>query len=421
MPTCGPGEVLFVTSSYPRWDGDSTTPFVHHLAQDLRALGWDVHVLAPHAPGAACREILDGVPVHRFRYLWPESLETVCYDGGALAKLRANRWLLLRVPFLVAAQWLVLLRRLLGGRVALVHSHWLLPQGLTAGIATSIRRQPHLATVHGSDVFAMQGAVSRACKRIAIRLADAVTVNSAATRAAVLPLAPAASELALIPMGAAIPVPSIDGEAAALRADLRRGDGPLLVFVGRLVPEKGADDLLHAVHLLAAELPDVRAMIVGDGPERTNLERLASRLGIGERVNFTGWLSPADVQRRLRAADAFVGPSRPGIDGTTEAQGLVFVEAMLAGIPVVATGIGGIVDAVRDGETGLIVPPGSPEAIAGAIRRLAGDTGLARRLSERGRALATSEFTREASARRFSGLYRRLQATPLQPTSREKT
>ena len=188
-----------------------------------------------------------------------------------------------------------------------------------------------------------------------------------------------------------------------------------------LVPEKGADDLLHAVHLLAAELPDLTAMIVGDGPERASLERLASRLGIGDRVSFTGWLSPADVQRRLRAADALVAPSRPGIDGTTEAQGLVIAEAMLAGLAVVGTAIGGIVDAIRDGETGLTVPPGSPEAIAGAIRRLAGEAGLARRLAERGRALATAEFTREASARRFSALYGRLQEAALQRPSREKT
>jgi phosphatidylinositol alpha-1,6-mannosyltransferase len=423
MPGSGsaPGEVLFVTSSYPRWHGDESTPFMHHLAQDLRALGWDVHVLAPHAPGAARREVLDGVPVERFRYFWPESLETVCYDGGALPKLRANRWLLLRVPFLVAAQWLVLLRRLLGGHVALVHSHWLLPQGLTAGLAAAICRRPHVATVHGSDVFALQGGLSRACKWIAIRLADAVTVNSTATRAAVTSLSTVAGELALIPMGATVPGPSIEIDAATLRASLRRGNGPLLAFVGRLIPEKGVDDLLHAVQLLARELPDLTAIVVGDGPERASLERLAARLGIDDRVQFTGWLSSPEVQKRLRAADVFIGPSRPGVDGTTEAQGLVFAEAMLAGLPVVATAFGGIVDAIRDGETGLTVPPGSPEAIAAAVRRLAGDAGLARRLAGRGRVLAMAGFTREASAHRFATLYTRLLAGRLQQPSREKT
>ena len=80
----GGGRILCLTSNFPRWEGDSTTPFVLHLAQDLQALGWRVDVLAPHAPGAAVRETLGGVRVERFRYLWPERLETVCYRGGAL-------------------------------------------------------------------------------------------------------------------------------------------------------------------------------------------------------------------------------------------------------------------------------------------------------------------------------------------------
>lgn len=132
------GEVLFITSSYPRWPGDATPPFVHHLAQDLRALGWNVHVLAPHAPGAARDEVMDGVPVHRFRYFWPESLQTVCYDGGALVKLRNNRWNFTLIPFLVVAQWLAVQTRVIRRKTVLLHSHWLLPQGFTAACAARI-------------------------------------------------------------------------------------------------------------------------------------------------------------------------------------------------------------------------------------------------------------------------------------------
>ena len=72
------GRVLFVTSNFPRWNGDTTTPFVLHLAQDLQAVGWAVEVLAPHAPGAARQEVLDGITVHRFRYFWPEAWQSVC-------------------------------------------------------------------------------------------------------------------------------------------------------------------------------------------------------------------------------------------------------------------------------------------------------------------------------------------------------
>ena len=88
QPQSKKNRVLCVTSNFPRWEGDSTTPFVLHLAEDLQALGWEVDVLAPHAPSAARHEVLDGVSVDRFRYLWPENRETVCYQGGALINLK---------------------------------------------------------------------------------------------------------------------------------------------------------------------------------------------------------------------------------------------------------------------------------------------------------------------------------------------
>ena len=419
MPKAPQGEVLFVTSSYPRWRDDATAPFIHHLAQDLRSLGWDVRVLAPHAPGAARDEVLDGVPVHRFRYLWPESLETVCYDGGALVKLRANRWLLLRVPFLVVAQWLAVICQLLRHRVALVHAHWLLPQGLTAGLAAAMFGCRRLATVHGSDVFALRGAVSRAFKRVAIRLADVVTVNSRATQRAVAELSPAARAIERIPMGAIAPqAAEVPG---ATRVPARAGTGPMLVFVGRLIPEKGVADLIEAVQQLRRTLPSVTALIVGDGPSRGELEQQAHDLGVADSIRFLGWLSQHDVQQLLRTVDMFVGPSRPGADGTLEAQGLAIAEAMLAGIPVIATAIGGIPDAIRHDETGLLVEPASPTQLAGAVRRLVDDASLAARLAREGRALAMREFTRQVCAERFSTLYRRLVPAPHQPPEREKT
>lgn len=411
------GEILLVTSSYPRWPGDATPPFVHHLAQDLRALGWDVRILAPHAPGAARDEVMDGVPVHRFRYLWPESLQTVCYDGGALAKLRANRWNYARIPFLVIAQWFAILARIARHNVTLLHSHWLLPQGFTAACASRLAGVSHIVTVHGSDIFSLQGHISRACKRFVIRQANAVTVNSTATRAAVEALTPNNCALVCIPMGASAGDDDRKAESAALRAKWRRGGGPLLIFVGRLVPEKGVGDLLDAIHLLQATTPDVTALIVGEGPERSRFEEQARTLGIEERVAFCGWLSSAQVQLHLQAADIFVGPSRPAPGGGVEGQGLTMIEAMLTGLPVVSTESGGIIDAIRDGATGLVVQPAAPAEIADAIRRLITDPPLAARLGAAARELALQEFTQEMCVRRFSELYARLM---VQPTAREK-
>lgn len=404
-------DVLFVTSSYPRWTGDSTTPFVHHLALDLQALGWNVRVLAPHAPGACVEETLDGIAVRRFRYAWPEAAEELCYDGGVLPKLRSNPVRILLVPLLIVAQSVAVLRCLLRCHPTIVHSHWLLPQGFTCALAATLLRTPHVTTAHGGDVFALRGFFPKLAKRLVVSLVDAVTVNSDATRRAVVEFSGHEEKVVRIPIGAgSIGNPDV-AAVAGLRARLSPGEGPLLAFVGRLVPEKGASDLLAAVARLESALPGISAVVIGEGPERSSLEQQAATMGISSRVTFTGWLPQEQVMQHLAASDIFVGPSRPAPDGWVEAQGLTFAEAMLAGLPVIATNTGGIPDVVRHDVTGLLVSPGNPGAIADAVRRLASDPAFGERLANQAREFASAEYTRAASAARFGALYERLLCT----------
>ena len=401
----GKGRVLFVTSSFPRWVGDSTTPFVLHLAQDLQQMGWAVHVVAPHAPGAQTRERLEGIEVERFRYLWPESAQTVCYSGGALINLRRNRWNYLKVPALVASEFSKVLVRLAGRSFDLVHSHWIIPQGFVAGVASRITNVPHVATVHGGDIYALRGPVTTRFKKAAFGLADVVTVNSSATCDAVRAAVPNLRKLVRIPIGASGPARDFAEEAGDIRVRFRNGDGPLLVFVGRLVEEKGVDDLLQAIRILAQTRPNTTALIIGEGQERRELEALAVQLGVADRVTFTGWVDPARIHAHMAAGDVFIGPSKRSRDGWQEGQGLTFVEAMLAGTPVIATDCGGIHDVVRNEHTGLIVRERAPAEIVGAIERLTDDHELADRLRASALAFAADGFTRSASARRFSEIY----------------
>jgi len=404
------GRVLFVTSSYPRWEGDSTTPFVLQLAQDLQRLGWNVRVLAPHAPGARIRERLHEIDVTRFRYLWPEWAQTVCYGGGALINLRRHRWNYAKLPALVASQFAHVTAMLAGHDFDIVHSHWLLPQSLVAGVASAITGVPHIATVHGGDAFALRGRLMRRLKGMAIGLADVVTVNSSATLEVIRGLAPSHGSVVRVPIGASQPSDDCLAEALDIRARYRAGGGPLLVFVGRLVDEKGVGDLIRAVAILARRRPDVRALIVGDGQQRGEFEALATGLGLSRRVSFTGWIEPSHIASYLAAGDAFVGPSKRSPDGWLEGQGLTFVEAMLAGTPVIATNCGGIVDIVKDQDTGLVVSEGDPVGIAAAVERTIDDIALRSQIVANALAAARAEFTRPACAMRFSALYGRLKA-----------
>jgi phosphatidylinositol alpha-1,6-mannosyltransferase len=403
-----PRRVLLVTSSFPRWEGDSAGPFVLNIAEGLAALGWDVTVLAPHAPGAKTFECFGEVKVRRFRYMWPESQQVLCYGGGALANLRSHGTNYLRALSLVFFEWLAVLRELRLGEYDVVQSHWLLPQGLCVGLACLFAKVPHVTTVHGSDVFALRGRLTKWLKRLVIRRAEVVSVNSSATKAAVLELDPR-TRLVTIPMGVVEhDVHELRLAAQQLRSRFRRPGGPLLIFVGRLVEQKGAADAIRALALLSGKSSDATLVVVGEGPERPHLQQLAIDLNVEERVTFTGSVSPRQVAEYIVAGDVFVGPSRQGPDGAVEAQGLVFLEAMQVGTPVVATAVGGILDAVQHEVTGLLVAPESPNELAAAVSRLHSDPELASRLSAQGAELVSRRFTRKACAQAFSAEFRRL-------------
>jgi glycosyltransferase involved in cell wall biosynthesis len=406
-PRRAAGRVLCVTSNFPRWEGDSTTPFVLHLAQDLQVLGWQVDVLAPHAPGAARSETLAGVRTERFRYAWPASAQTVCYRGGAMINLRKRPVEKLKLPVLVGAELLAIYRRLLTRSYDIVHSHWILPQGFTGTIASRLAGVPHVVTVHGGDLFALRGRTMSALKRLALARADAVTVNSSFTERGVSDLVPEQDKVRRIPMGVDVGLASKRSaeRARALRERHRRGAGPLLVTVGRLVEEKGVDDVIRAVDLLRDQRPDVSLIVVGEGQDRGALEGLVAELGIGEHVRFLGWVEPDEVRACMAAADAFVGASRTGPDGWVEAQGLTFLESMAVGTPVVATRLGGIVDSVEDGETGLLVNERAPEEIAEAVGRIIHEPDLAPRLVAAASLRVRASFSREASAASFAELF----------------
>lgn len=407
QPAIAKGRILCVTSNFPRWTGDSTTPFVLHLAQDLQRLGWEVHILAPHAErGTASEEVIGGVRVERFSYLWPKRAQTVCYHGGALVNLRENPLNFLKLPALVVFQLLAIFRRLLTNRYDAIHSHWVLPQGFTGAIASMLFNAPQVITVHGGDVFALQGTLLKIFKRFSLRRAVTVTTNSSVTRQAVETIEPALSDLKVVPMGVSTDSFSRDDEQViSIRCQHLQGADSLMVFAGRVVEEKGVEDFIRAFQILRERDVSVSAVIVGEGQHREIFQEMVHSLGLDEKVTFTGWVAPDQVGAYLAAADVFVGPSRTGPDGWVEAQGLTFIEAMIARTPVIATRCGGIVDSVEHEVTGLLVDENSPAQIADAVVRLLEDRGLASDLSRAANERAISNFSRLASATAFSKVF----------------
>jgi glycosyltransferase involved in cell wall biosynthesis len=169
--------------------------------------------------------------------------------------------------------------------------------------------------------------------------------------------------------------------------------GPVIGAIGRLEHQKGFDTLLSALR----DVDDATLVLVGEGSDRAALETLGQTLGVSDRVVWTGWSE--DPRGYFGSFDVFALPSR------FEGFPLVVLEALLAGSAVVAANVGDVADVVLDGETGILVEPDDPAALAEAIRRLLGDAPLRRRLGEQGRSLVLERFTADHMTVAFEALY----------------
>jgi len=329
--------LLVMTSTYPRWQGDPEPGFVHELAKRLTDR-FTVVVLGPHTHGALPRQVLDGVEVIRYRYA-PEALETLVNDGGIVANLRSSPWKLLLVPgFLLSMAWslFLLLRQ---RRIDVVHAHWLIPQGVIAAFITKLgsRMPSFVVTSHGADLFTLRGRFLGAMKRWVIRRARAVTVVSEAMRTEVRRLVGDFANLSVQPMGV-----DLQHRFVPTLSDPRTEDE--LLFVGRLVEKKGLRYLLDALPEVVAKRPNARLRIAGFGPEEAALRRQTVALGLDERVEFMGAVPQSELPMLYRRASLFVAPFVEAASGDQEGLGLVLVEAIGCGCPVIAGDVGAVED-----------------------------------------------------------------------------
>jgi glycosyltransferase involved in cell wall biosynthesis len=265
-----------------------------------------------------------------------------------------------------------------------LHSPWEGQYGILAGLLNRCR----VVAVEHSP-FGSRSGLQRLLRRaLCSRLAAHVAVGERAARRLEHLIGMAPGSIETIDNG----VPDIP-----LTPIPRVARGAVIGALGRFAPAKGLDLLVRAL----ASLPEeVNCVLVGDGPERANLESLAAELGVSDRVVLTGWVErPRDY---LPGFDVVVMPSR------FEAFGLVAVEAGLAERPVVATAVDGIPDAVVDGATGVLVPPEDPVALAKAISALLRDPSKRTEMGRRARARALERFSVARMARSYEELYRRL-------------
>jgi glycosyltransferase involved in cell wall biosynthesis len=299
------------------------------------------------------------------------------------------------------------LRRLIREeRFDLVHAH-IYASATAAAIAVLGTGVPLVVTEHTEALW--QGRRERWASRRVYRRAEHIIAVSSAIRQRLIERDAVPPDRITIIHNAVIPAP--DTSPSALPGDLR--EGPLVGVVARLQPEKGVANFLKAAARVCAAVPDARFLVAGDGPLREELLALAGRLGVGERVRFLGYR--ADARSLIGLLDVLVVPS------LTEGTPLIVLEAMAAGIPVVASAVGGIPDQIRHDKDGLLVPAGDPAALADALLGLLQNPDRARSLGEAALRRADSEFNHATMVRRIEAVYRAaLGRPPLPDATREE-
>jgi glycosyltransferase involved in cell wall biosynthesis len=384
-------KVCVVTTAFPRWQGDAQAVFVWEAIRAIARQGVDMRVVAMHSPGAATYEVMEGIPVYRPRYAWPETMEVLRKGGAGGLPVTWEQYPLARlqmVPFM-AAHVAGVVRHAVG--CDLVHAHWTL--SAAAAIASRIwHGVPVLLTSQGSDLLrAPKAWLGRMFARSVLRHSDCVTVLSKALAEQALLLGASEDRLDVIPNG-------VDTRVFRPSDEKRE---PIVLYVGSLIERKGLRYLVAAFPAVLRHVPQARLVLIGEGPQRAELEKALDESGVRARVTWLPFMTQEKVRQWMRRARVLVLPS------TEEGQGVVLLEAMACGTPVIGSRIGGIQDVITP-QVGALVPPADPSALADSTVRLMRDMDRWDAASKAARRRAVQMYDWNQIAVRFVDLYESL-------------
>ncbi|WP_249713803.1 glycosyltransferase family 4 protein [Rhizomonospora bruguierae] len=376
-----PKRVLMLSWEYPPVVVGGLGRHVHALAGALAAAGHEVTVVTRHAPGAALDDLREGVRVVRA----PEDPPRF-----PLATESLLAWTMAFNHTLTRAA----LRAVGTGRYDLIHAHdWLVTH--TALTLKEHLGLPLVATIHATEAGRHQGwlpgEMNRAIHSVEHWLgheADRVVVCSGYMKWEVNRLFGVAPEkLSVVPNGVDAARWRALPDQVALARRRFAGDGPLIAFAGRLVYEKGVQDLLAGLPALRSRHRGLRAVIAGDGPYKPHLERTADALGLRDVVTFAGFLRDDELPALMAASDGFVVPS------IYEPFGMVALESAAAGAPLAVAATGGLPEIVEPKVTGMTFPARDPQSLADAVSALVLDADLARGVARQARAMVQRRYT----------------------------
>lgn len=387
-----------LSSTYPRWADDSEPSFVHELSRRI-ANGMDVTVLCPSATSAATVENMDGVRIVRYRYA-PKFMETLVHNGGIVNNIRSKPWKIGLLPSFLLSQVVTALWLCVRSRPDVIHAHWVIPQGVVAALVSACFRKeiPFVVTSHGTDLWSFKSRVFKRVKAWVCRSASVVTVVSRALERELKEQVGEFNNIVVAPMG-------VDLENRFSPSSSNTIPKRQIISVGRLIESKGVEYLVKAIPQVAKKYPDVRVLIVGDGPDRKRLQDLAGEHGVAEFLEFKGTVSHDHLPNLFHSSAVFVAPF------IQEGLGLVCIEALGSGCPVVASDIPAVSDITETSAKIHLVPPMNSRAIANAVCEVLSNLNAELDVARRSNASLQAKFSWEPVSDNYARILDRLDAS----------
>jgi len=376
-------QIAFLTSSFPRSPDDPTVGFLYQLARELaRAVPAEVEVIVPSDTRKHEFPQEDELKIHPFHYFVPARFQRLAYGSGMPDNLRTGILPRLQIPCLLFSFLIAGYRS--AKKSDLIYAHWMVPAGLVGAILSRCLKKKVILTIHSGGLHVLRRLPGG--RKVAAFICSAsshITVTCSQQRRLLLELLPEA-ERAAISARIRISPMGIDREAYQkgfdkdnLKNQYRISSRFAVIFMGRLVAVKGLPVLLNALR----GRDDVTLLILGDGKDRAMLENQARKLGI--RARFTGLVNNRKKIDYLHISDIMIQPSGILPGGRTEGVPVSLLEGMAAGLPAIASRVGGIPDIIADGEDGFLVDPDDHGSIRDRIDLLLADQVLRKEMGEK--------------------------------------
>ena len=389
-------KILVLTTSFPRYKGDFAGNFVYELAKRLKEEGFAVIVLAPHHPDTRLQENMEGLKIYRFPYFYPYRLQKLAYGNGFPDNLKRSNLAKIQVPLFFLFELFFAIKIVKRMNIDVIHSHWIMPQGLVGAICKEFLEVPHIATLHSSEITLMKKILAgrKIAEFIVNNTSVVVSVSSHRAGELLTFISPkisneAKEKIKIIPMG--VDISNFKNEINKDELKVKYGINSkfVVLFVGRLVEVKGCEYLIEGFKSVVDKFGDVQLVIVGSGPLETKLKKVVEELNLKEHVKFEGFVEHSKISDYYSLSDILVFPSIVDSSGFEEGLPVVLLEALAVGKPVVATRTKGVMEVIEDGQNGFLVEQKNPGEIDEKVLELFNDEELRMEFSKN--ALETSK------------------------------